>query len=485
LAKAYQLGHKGRPNRPRPKDYVPFMLSKRLIGLLVAPAFMLGGCETIESLGDHAAATVGLGDDAPHTYTASQVSLAQRSGIAVADEPLAAKAGAAVLAAHGDAADAVAAMFFTLTATYPVAAGLGGGGICLMRDASGQVTEFDFLTKAPKAGGAYALPGAVAGFAALQKQYGALPWQRVVAPGEAYAATGFPVSQALAVRLASAQNILRLDAGLAAEFLDESGQPRPAGAETKNLALGESLSEIRRNGADGFYKSAVAARIVAYSTAQGGSITADELAATAALQGPARSRGMGNFVTWLPGARTGAGAFSASLLDNLSRGQRADPTGAVRQSLAAFGIAGLPGDLGSTGFAAVDAGGAAAACAVTLNGPFGSARMATGTGVVLGATPSGPTGLASAFLTPVITTSGGAVGLAGAGAGGPRGTAAALQAVLDAAGGRQLGKRGDLRGTGAAPFDMVNMISCGGDACVALTDPGAHGLGAAADVAMR
>src|SRR5258708_4992747 len=254
-------------------------------------------------------------------------------------------------------------MFCRVTATYAVAAGLGGGGIWLMRDASGQVTEFDFLTKAPKAGGAYALPGAVAGFAALQKQYGALPWQRVVAPGEAYAATGFPVSQALAVRLASAQNILRLDAGLAAAFLDEAGQP---------------------------------------------------------------------------------------------------------------------GDLGSTGFAAVDAGGAAAACAVTLNGPFGSARMATGTGVVLGATPSGPAGLASAFLTPVIATSGGAVGLAGAGAGGPRGTAAALQAVLDAAGGRRLGKRGDLRGTGAAPYDMVNMISCGGDACVALTDPGAHGLGAAA-----
>src|SRR5471030_3254960 len=131
------------------------MLSKRLIALLAAPAFVLGGCQTFESLGDHAAATVGLGDDLPHTYTASQVSKAQRSGIAVADEPLAAKAGASVLASQGSAADAVTAMFFTLTATYPVAAGLGGGGICLVRDAGGQVTEFDFLTKAPKAAGAY------------------------------------------------------------------------------------------------------------------------------------------------------------------------------------------------------------------------------------------------------------------------------------------------------------------------------------------
>ena len=104
----------------------------------------------MESLGDHAAATVGLGDDPPKTYTASQVSVAEHSGLAVADEPLAAKAGAAVLADRGSAVDAVAAMFFTLTASYPVAAGLGSGGLCLVRDAGGQVTEFDFLTKAPR-----------------------------------------------------------------------------------------------------------------------------------------------------------------------------------------------------------------------------------------------------------------------------------------------------------------------------------------------
>jgi gamma-glutamyltranspeptidase / glutathione hydrolase len=488
LANAHRLGHKGRPNRPF-KDYAPFMLSRRLIALFALPAFALGGCQTIDSLGDHAANLVGLGDDAPKSYTASQVSVAQRSGLAVADEPLAAKAGAAVLAAQGSAVDAVATMFFTLTASYPVAAGLGSGGICLVRDTAGQVTEFDFLTKAPKAGGAYALPGAVKGFADMHRLYGALPWQRVVAPGEAYASTGFPVSQALAVRLTSAQNMLRVDGALAAEFLDETGKPRAAGSETRNIALGEALSQIRRNGADGFYKSDVAARIAAYSAAQGGGISEGELAATVSLQSAARSRSIGSFVISLPGARTGAGAFSTAMLDNLSRGVRAtrNPSdalaGAVNQSLAAFGVANYPGDLGSTGFAAVDAGGEAASCAVTLNGPFGSGRIATGTGVLLGATPSSQAGVASAFLTPVIAASNGMVGLAGVGAGGPNGTAAALYAVLDAAGGRPLGKRGDLRGTGRAPYDTVNMISCDDQVCAALSDPGAHGLGTAADIA--
>ena len=68
--------------------------------------------------------------------------------------------------------------------------------------------EFDFLARAANSGGAYAVPGAVAGFYDLQKAYGTLPWQRDVAPGEAYAATGFPISHVLALRLAVTQNII-------------------------------------------------------------------------------------------------------------------------------------------------------------------------------------------------------------------------------------------------------------------------------------
>jgi gamma-glutamyltranspeptidase/glutathione hydrolase len=455
---------------------------KRISMFLALPLLALGGCQTVESLGDHTAALVGLGDDSPNAYASSSVSEVQHTGIAVADEPLAARAGAAVLGSGGSAADAAAAMFFAMTATYPVAAGLGGGGICLVRDASGQVTEFDFLTRAPARQGAYAVPGAVRGFADMQKQFGQLPWQRVVAPGEALAATGFPISEALSVRLASAQNIVRLDAGLAAEFLDESGQPRATGSEARNLALSQTLGQIRLSGADGFYKGMIAAKLEAYSNAQGGAVTLDELAAVKTQSGAARARGVGEFTVYMPGGRTGAGVFTASLLDNLSR-QRGNVAGAASQALAAFGVANLPQDLGSTGFAAVDAGGQAASCAVTLNGPFGSGRTAGDTGVQLAASPAGGHGLASAFLAPLIVAGGNGLALAAAGAGGPKGAAAALNAVLDVAGGRPLGRRGDLRGTGNAPFDTVNVISCDGETCVALSDPGAHGAGAVAETA--
>jgi gamma-glutamyltranspeptidase/glutathione hydrolase len=463
------------------------MLSKRLFAVLAPLPFLLGGCVTMESFGDHVAATVGLEDDQPRSYTASTESQARRSGIAVSDEPLATRAGASALASSGNAVDAVTTMFFTMTATYPVAAGLGGGGICLVREASGRVTEFDFLARAPSGGGPYAVPASVRGFAALQKRFGALPWQRVVAPGEAYAATGFPVSQALAVRLADAQNVVRLDAGLAAEFLDPSGQPHPQGTEVRNPALGRTLSLVRRQGADGFYAGVTAARIMGYAASQGGLITTADMAAVGSQSGAARARSMGGFTAWLPGARTGAGAFAGAMLDNLSRARgEAATVAAIRRTVAGFGVTALPRDMGSTGFAAVDSAGQAASCAVTLNGPFGSGRTAGDTGVQLAASPaSGAAGLAGAFLTPVLAANSDGVALAGVGSGGPNGTAAAEVALLQVAAGRALGKRGDLRGTGAAPFDTVNMISCGTDACVALTDPGAHGAGAVAETAAR
>ena len=465
---------------------MPFKrLSTRSRALLAAPLLMLGGCQTVSELGDHTMSTIGLGDDTPKAYTSSAVSEAQRTGIAVADEPLAARAGAQALASQGNAVDAVATIYFTMVATYPVAAGLGSGGICLVRDTGGRVTEFDFLTRAPVLGGAYAIPGAVRGIADMQKAFGALPWQRVVAPGEAYAATGFPISQALATRLAAAQNVVRRDAALSAEFLDESGAPRTAGTETKNVVLSTVISAIRMNGADAFYKGAIAQRIAAYANGQGGKISEADMAAVTTKQTAPRQRNAGGLTIYGPGAGTGAGAFTSSVFDNMARqrtlGGAAIAT-AVSQALASFGVAALPRDLGSTGFAAVDASGQAAACAITLNGPFGSGRTAGDTGVQLAATPTGNAGLASAFLAPMIATSGDGV-MTATGAGGPNGTAAAVYALLEAAGGRQLGKRGDLRGTGNAPYDTVNVISCDSEACVALSDPGAHGLGAVAQTA--
>lgn len=450
----------------------------RAASFLALPmAALLAGCSVGDTINSALNST--LSSTLGRAAFSSQPSI----GLAVGDEPYAVKTGTAILGEGGSAADAVTAMFFAMAATYPVAAGLGGGGICVVADPAKGIREFDFLPRAAKAGGAYAVPGAVKGFYDLQSAFGALPWQRDVAGGEAFAATGFPISHNLALRLANTQTIIRQDAALAAEFLDASGRPKPEGTVVANAALSQTLSTIRLSGADGFYKGAVADEVVRGSALQGGAISpADMTGYRTAVTAP-RQIGEGSFTAAIPNVSTGAGAFASSLLANASRGGAPESAvvTAVRQSLAGFGITALPPDLGGTGFAVIDKNGQAAACGVTMNGPFGAARSAGASGAILASAPSSPAGIAGAFLSPLIVRDGsGRVVLAGAGAGGPNGTAAIAYALLRLAAGQSIDRPGDLRSTGAAPAVTVNVISCG-SVCVALPDPGGHGLGAGED----
>jgi gamma-glutamyltranspeptidase / glutathione hydrolase len=445
--------------------------TRALAGL--AGVLLLAGCAV------DVGSTLGMGDSA------------KPQALVVGDEPFAVKVGAATLAQGGSAVDAATAMYFALAVTYPVAAGLGGGGICIVHDpVRNQTEEFDFLARDSASGGAYAVPGSVRGFALMQTAYGNLPWQKVVSPAEVYARTGFPLSRALAERLTNAGDVVRLDAGLAAVFMDESGRTKAAGTVASNPDLAETLSAIRQQGPDALYSGAVAEKILAYSTSEGGAIERSELATYKATRTTPRVMQMGSDYVFIPAPHTGAGAFAGALLDNLARAQatqsgsrdlQAAVAYAVQQTLRDFKLDALPKDLGATGFAATDARGQAAACAVTMNGPFGSGHTALGSGVTLAHAPgSANAGLAAAFLTPIIASPGGdrpAV-IAGAGAGGPNGSASIAYALARVAAGDEIFTRRDLRSTGVAPYDTVNAIVCSSGTCAALPDPAANGLGA-------
>jgi len=413
-------------------------------------------------------------------------------GLVVGDEPYAVKAGAAVLAEGGSAADAATATYFALAATYSVAAGIGGGGICIVHEEkTGRSEAISFLARDAAGGGAFAVPGAVRGFGLLQATYGHLPWQRDVAPGEGFAATGFPISRALSVRIIAAQDVIRLDANLSSEFLSEGGFVKPVGSIVTNPALGATLAEIRQQGPDGFYRGQVASQIAKYSTAQNGAITVAELASYAPQRNPAATRTIGNEIAYMSPNNIGSGAFAESLLSQLVDAQgnatsdenlTASVAAATKATLDKFNIASLPRDLGATGFAATDSSGQSVACAVTMNGPFGSGHTAEGTGVALAKAPSsGQAGLSAAFLTPAIaTTSGRSLSLVGAGAGGPNATAALAFALIRLAAGQDITKPGQMHSTGIAPYDTINVIACPDGVCAAVSDPGANGLGAAA-----
>ena len=330
------------------------------------------------------------------------------------------------------------------------------------------------------------MPGNVRGFAVVHQAFGRLPWQRDVSPGEGYAATGFPISQALEARLRASQNAIRLDANLSAEFLTETGAVKPAGTTVSNPDLAATLTTIRIFGPNGLYTGAVASKLVAYSATQGGAFKLAEIEGYPVAREAPQEVTIGGQTIYLPPRQTGSGAYVAALLSRVidAQGQAsaASIATATKTTLDEFHIQSLPRDLGATGFAASDNTGQAAACAVTLNGAFGSGHTAAGTGVVLARSPSDKeAGLSGAFLTPAIAVSGDMTSLIGVGSGGPNGTAAIIYALLNVAAGQDITLPGHLHSTGLAPFNTVNVIACQSGGCTALPDPAAQGLGAVAE----
>src|SRR6266699_1629285 len=73
-----------------------------------------------------------------------------RKGMVVAQEPLAADVGIAVLKSGGNAIDAAVAVGFALAVTHPFAGNIGGGGFMLIRFADGRSTFIDFRERAPE-----------------------------------------------------------------------------------------------------------------------------------------------------------------------------------------------------------------------------------------------------------------------------------------------------------------------------------------------
>ena len=359
------------------------------------------------------------------------------AGAAVADEPRAALAAREVLEKGGNAADAAAALYFALSVTYPASAGLGGGGVCLVREPdTNKVQTVSFLTRQPREGGPVAVPGNVRGFGLLQARFGDADWSTVIAPAERLAATGVPVSRAFARQLAGSEAIIAGSDGLRESFMKPDGGVYKELESFDRVDLASTLALIRARGVDGFYAGQVANDLVAASKAGGGKLSLADLRNYRAELLPAESVSAGGTTAWLPAKGLGAGKFSAAIWN---AAQGASPSALLQTANATAGRLGAPAnldrDFGATSFATVDGKGGAVACGVTMNGAFGSARVTRSSGVTLAASPAlDPQGLASAFLMPLLVTSanGERVYLSGAGAGAPRGAASIAYAAQHA-----------------------------------------------------
>ncbi|ABS64884.1 gamma-glutamyltranspeptidase [Parvibaculum lavamentivorans DS-1] len=401
------------------------------------------------------------------------------AGAAVADEPAAALIARQVLERGGTAADAAAAVYFGLSVTYPAAAGLGGGGICLARASGSKTVEtISFLTRNPRGGGAVAVPGNVRGFALLHARYGRLPWGSVVGPAERLAATGTSVSRATARQLAASSAIIGASPALRRTFTNSSGAIASELDVVTRIQLAATLAQVRSQGVSGFYAGQTAHRLVEESAAADGSLSLDDLRDYRPEVLPAQSVGG----IWLPAQSVGAGAYNAALLSNIGTAGPAELADIARRTAIGLGApADIDRDFGSTAFAVLDGQGGAVACAVTMNGLFGTGRVAEGTGIVFATAPSNPTlGLGSAFLSPVIVTgaNGERVHMSGAGAG-LKGAPSILSMAKNAASGS--GAVSALEASPADAASSANAVVCAdgvaAGSCVLAINPRGEGMG--------
>lgn len=223
-----------------------------------------------------------------------------RDGMVVAQNKIAARIGADILAKGGNAVDAAVAVGVAETLTLPRAGNLGGGGYMLVYDAASKKTvAIEYYGQAPlgvtpdlllgdngKVDAAkvqsfkgVTVPGTVAGLYEAHKRFGKLPWAQLIQPTIDLATTGVVMSDDEASALAQRKSAMSKDPGGAYKvFFKPDGSAYGPGEVFKNPDLVWTLKQIQAGGADGFYKGPVAEKLVAGVQAGGGVITMKDLA---------------------------------------------------------------------------------------------------------------------------------------------------------------------------------------------------------------
>jgi gamma-glutamyltranspeptidase/glutathione hydrolase len=202
-----------------------------------------------------------------------------------AANPLAAKAGQAMLAKGGSAADALIAAQWVLGLVEPQSSGLGGGAFLLYHDAKTEkLVTLDGRETAPLeatpelflddqgqplrffdaviGGRSVGTPGTVALMAETHRRFGKLPWQDLFEPAIRLAEEGFQVSPRLNELITeSAESLFRYET-TRNYFLSEEAVPLFAGTILRNPEYAASLKAIRDGGAEAFYSGEIAQDIV-------------------------------------------------------------------------------------------------------------------------------------------------------------------------------------------------------------------------------
>ena len=261
-------------------------------------------------------------------YRAVHHPVYSQTGMVAAQNRIPAEIGAQVLADGGNAVDAAIAVGFALAVTLPRAGNIGGGGFMLVYDAQADTsTAIDYREMAPlgatrdmflDASGnadpnvsrnshkATGVPGTVAGFYYAHKEFGKLPWQRLVQPAVDLARDGIIVNQDLSSQLKNRQRRLCIDDTSCAYFYKPGKVPYEMGERFMQTDLANTLQLIADEGADAFYHGAIAEKIAAEMESGGGLVDMASLAAyEPVIREPLRGFYRGHEIVAMPPTSSG------------------------------------------------------------------------------------------------------------------------------------------------------------------------------------
>ena len=220
-----------------------------------------------------------------------------RHGIVAAESPLAAQAGATILARGGTAVDAAVAANAVMGLVAPHSDGMGGDLFAIVYDAQTKKVyglnasgwapaglTIEFLRGKGVAGQmpsdgihSVTVPGAVDGWDKLLTRFGRMKFADALAPAIHYAEEGFPVTEWSGLGWLSGAGKLRDDPDAVRTYLPNGRAPK-FGEIFKNPDLAASLKQSAANGRKGFYEGETALRIVKKSTDLGGAMALADLA---------------------------------------------------------------------------------------------------------------------------------------------------------------------------------------------------------------
>jgi gamma-glutamyltranspeptidase/glutathione hydrolase len=249
------------------------------------------------------------------------------AAVVVSAHPLASEAGRMVLERGGNIVDAAIAVSLALGVVEPDASGLGGDGqAVLFLKGMSVPTVVEYKDQTPRAatldnprifrggrlvgdGPASAnIPGLVAGLDYLYTHYGSgrIGWSDLVAPAIRYAESGFVLDQTLPSTLSEGRQFIEKYPSSVRLFLPNRQVPEP-GDRFVNRDLAATLRALADEGADSFYRGTIAQRIAADMAANGGLITAADLAQYRAVEREPVSARYRGHVLYTGGPPVGAG----------------------------------------------------------------------------------------------------------------------------------------------------------------------------------